>query len=352
MTDISSWGWYAGTPWPGYSAANQDNLTSNGNGMSVDPATYAEFTIRDANSDGVIYDYDTDDVAAPQPDEYIFAPSLTLYPQEVSVYSNSTVVIGGVTYSNCNIIVTLFTDGTWGARIHDNSLPAGTNHAQVESITLGTWDGIEYDGVYTSSVDQPFVCFVAGTLIETADGPQRIETLRPGDMVLTRDRGFQALRWVGMRRVAGVGKNAPVRIAAGTFGEHQALCLSPQHRVLLLAGTEVLATTKHLVNGTSIRSAPRPFVIYIHLLFDRHEIIYAEGLAVESLWLGPQARRVLSRQSWEQICAIFPRLIHAPDSYGPDARPTLKRRALKHLEGPAAPTAPERPPRHPILSGH
>ncbi len=44
-------------------------------------------------------------------------------------------------------------------------------------------------------------CFVAGTLIRTPDGDVPIESLRPGDLVLTLDDGPQPLRWVGSRVV-------------------------------------------------------------------------------------------------------------------------------------------------------
>ncbi|MFN6979673.1 MAG: choice-of-anchor L domain-containing protein, partial [Gemmobacter sp.] len=74
-------------------------------------------------------------------------------------------------------------------------------------------------------------CFAAGTRILTAGGPVAVETLRPGDLVVTQDDGPQPLRWIGRRRVAAVGALAPVRIAAGTFGPHGRLVVSPQHRI-------------------------------------------------------------------------------------------------------------------------
>uniref|UniRef100_UPI00272B3410 Hint domain-containing protein n=1 Tax=Paracoccus sp. TaxID=267 RepID=UPI00272B3410 len=42
------------------------------------------------------------------------------------------------------------------------------------------------------------VCFTAGTLIETARGTVKIEELREGDLVQTRN-GLKALRWIGKR---------------------------------------------------------------------------------------------------------------------------------------------------------
>ena len=76
-------------------------------------------------------------------------------------------------------------------------------------------------------------CFVAGTLIRTPSGDVPVESLTPGDLVMTHDDGAQPLRWIGRRSVPATGAFAPVRIRAGTFGPHGALMLSPQHRVLM-----------------------------------------------------------------------------------------------------------------------
>ena len=58
-------------------------------------------------------------------------------------------------------------------------------------------------------------CFTPGTVIETETGPRLIETLAPGDRVLTRDRGMQPVLWIGRRTMPGTGAFAPVRFAAG-----------------------------------------------------------------------------------------------------------------------------------------
>jgi|GEM_PF-4004555 len=217
MADISTWGWYSAQIWPGWNALSQDNLTSNGNGRAVDPASYVEFTMRDFLGDGVIYDHDIDDVSLGSYTDYVFGPSLILDPQEIALYTNSTVVIGGQTYTGLDIQVTLFTDGTWGARLMDHSIPPGTHHDNVTSITLGTWNGVEYDGILLSAVDQAFVCFTRGALIATPDGPRAVETLRPLEVVCTLDAGPQPILWIGRRRVKAMGRSAPVEIAEGVL---------------------------------------------------------------------------------------------------------------------------------------
>ncbi|MBB96721.1 MAG: hypothetical protein CML68_19255 [Rhodobacteraceae bacterium] len=341
MADVSTWGWYSPSPWPGYSAADQDNLDASGNGLAVDPASYVEFTMRDANSDGVIYDADTDDVQPPDPGEYVFGSSLTLYPQEIALYTNSTIVISGVTYSNVDIEVTLFTDGTWGARLMDYSIPAGTHHSDVESITLGTWNGVEYDGVYTANVDDPFVCFAAGTRIATPGGLRAVDTLSEGDAVLTLDSGAQPILWVDRCTVPGVGRNAPHLLRAGAFGAHGSLRLSAQHRLLLhlpdagAGAGQVLCAIKHLLDPEGGRLVRRqPFggpVTYVHLLLPRHSLLWAEGIWAESLWPGPQALKQMPPRALDRLTRHIPGIEDDTTSYGAPARPILLARDAKPL---------------------
>lgn len=50
---------------------------------------------------------------------------------------------------------------------------------------------------------------------------------------------------------------------------------------------------------------------YIHILFDDHEIIFAEGAPSESLLLGAEAKRAISVEAMEEINLIFPDIINA-----------------------------------------
>jgi hypothetical protein len=169
------------------------------------------------------------------------------------------------------------------------------------------------------------ICFAAGTLIATPDGPCAVETLRPGMAVLTRDHGAQPLIWVGTTRVDGLRLAAlpafrPVRIRADAFGPgcpSRDTCLSQQHRVLitgwraeLLFGEgEVLVAARHLVDDDAVTIArDLDGITYVHLLFDGHEVVDANGLAAESFLPGPQAVAALDRARRDEILALFPEL--------------------------------------------
>lgn len=165
--------------------------------------------------------------------------------------------------------------------------------------------------VEIDDLDPP--CFVKGTRITVEGGLVAVENLKVGDRVLTRDNGYQEIRWIGHRTVRGNGDLAPIRFARGAIGNDRELYVSPQHRMLvegwdveLHFGTDqVLVAAKHLVNGTTIRVAPRREVTYYHILFDDHQIVKAEGAYSESFHPGEQVLRS-NREIREELLALFP----------------------------------------------
>ncbi len=186
------------------------------------------------------------------------------------------------------------------------------------------------------------VCFAEGTRIETPDGPRRVETLTEGDLVVTRDHGAQPLRWTGSRRVPALGPLAPIVIPAGRLDNDRDLVVSPQHRLLigdwraelLFGQTEVLVRASDLVDGDGIHRRPGGHVTYHHLLFDAHEIVYAEGCPAESLHPGPMTRSALCEEQRAEIEAIFPEIGARFEGFGPAARRSLKRHEAACLHRP------------------
>lgn len=206
---------------------------------------------------------------------------------------------------------------TDGSNLHDGVFQSSTY------VTVST-------GIPIGNLGTP--CFVTGTLVRTPDGERRVEDLVPGDLVLTRDNGAQPLRWIGKTTVTGQGSLAPIRFAPGAIGNTRELLVSPQHRMLisgwqaeLIHGQdEVLAAATHLVNGDTITRMPCRRVTYVHLLFDRHEILEAEGVPTESFHPGDY---LMSRDAdlRAEIVELFPELDDLETARGWDAaRSVLK----------------------------
>lgn len=188
------------------------------------------------------------------------------------------------------------------------------------------------DGTLALDEDDVFPCFTAGTLIDTPHGVVAVETLTVGDLVLTADHGAQPIRWIGRRhfdaaKLAANPALVPVRIKAGALGPNQPtadLLVSPQHRILLrsriarrmFGAEEILVAAKQLllIEGVDL-AHDLAAVEYVHMLFDRHEVVQANGAATESLYLGPQALESLPAKAVAEITAIFPELaerLHTP----------------------------------------
>ncbi|SMH56013.1 Hint domain-containing protein [Maritimibacter sp. HL-12] len=188
--------------------------------------------------------------------------------------------------------------------------PASGTIAQVYVLPLApfaprtgyTLVTIEREGARARLAATATVAFTRGTHITMADGQQvPIESIRPGDKVLTRDSGPQPVRWTGVQTLRATGAFAPITIAPGTLNNTGRLVVSPNHRLFIYqrvdalgAGRkEILVKAGLLVNGSSVTQDPGGFVDYFQILFDKHEIIYAEGIAAESLFVDTTTRPAL-----------------------------------------------------------
>ena len=201
------------------------------------------------------------------------------------------------------------------------------------------------DGLGNSDVGYTTIntvpCFLAGTVIDTARGPLRIDDIAPGDLVLTRDHGYQPVRWAGRKSHECSDRTAPVQIESGTFGLHGKLVVSPQHRILiegpktelLFATPEVLVSAIHLIGHAGVRRWPKDrTVTYVHLLFDQHEVLRSNGIWSESYLPGPQTMPGFSSEVQSELCEIFPQLDPLTgEGYGKAARMCLKRFEAKAL---------------------
>jgi hypothetical protein len=163
--------------------------------------------------------------------------------------------------------------------------------------------------------------FARGTLITLPTGVQApIERLQPGDRVLTRDHGAQPVRWIGRVTLRAIGPFAPVVVSEGTLGNSRDLIVSPHHRLFLyhrarqpgLPTSEVLVQAKHLVDDGPIFVREGGVVEYFSLVFDRHEIIYAEGIPAESLMVTEATVSRLPGELADPLLARFPGLRHDP----------------------------------------
>ncbi|MBY6155241.1 Hint domain-containing protein [Vannielia litorea] len=169
---------------------------------------------------------------------------------------------------------------------------------------------LEFEDAYNALTP---ACFLPGTRIATPSGPRTIESLRPGEMILTLDHGPRPLRMLLTRTIsldeAGPAAS-PVLIPAGSLAPglpERPLACSPQHRLLETSAGQNLLAAKALLGSSGVHSAPTSGrVTYLNVVMDRHEIIFAEGVAVESFYPGPVALEGLSPLQKLRLSAILP----------------------------------------------
>ena len=168
-------------------------------------------------------------------------------------------------------------------------------------------------------------CFVAGTRIDTIAGPVTVEDLREGTLVRTRDGQFRPVRLIfhrciGQEELARKPGLWPVHISAGSLGiniPNRDIRVSRQHRMLvssqitkrMFGRDDVLVAAVRLTDlpGIFVKE-PEQEITYYHLLFEDHEVIFAEGAPTESFFLGPVALQTLPKESLAEIEEVFPQL--------------------------------------------
>lgn len=137
---------------------------------------------------------------------------------------------------------------------------------------------------------------LSGSLIATQRGEIAAENLRPGDRVVSRDRGLVPLRWIGRITVdtRQARDTAPMRIPRHALGRNlpvRDLYVAPDQKIWLkgaafrdlFASHEVLIPAAALAGWSGVtQAAYLTEATYLLLLFDQPEIIIVDGLQIES----------------------------------------------------------------------
>lgn len=138
----------------------------------------------------------------------------------------------------------------------------------------------------------------------------------------TKTSGAKAVRWFGSTILSKAALKQypnylPIKFAANALGrEHPEFSVSPQHKVFHQINSaahpdldEVLIPAKHLVNGTSVvvdSNCKR--VEYFHMMFDEHQLVFADGVWSESFFPGSYAISALDKNTRHEIEFLFPDL--------------------------------------------
>lgn len=198
-------------------------------------------------------------------------------------------------------------------------------------------NGDQYDDL--DRILDPVPCFTAGSLIISESGLIPVEAVGEGMRIVTRDNGFQTVRWAGQRRILKRDLNdrapmAPIVFKAGALGNgmpERDMAVSPNHRMLITGGsvqthfgeTEAFVAARHLTHLPGVERAGSMPVTYVHLLFDSHEVVLADGAWSESFCPGGEGLKGFGEDQKKEVLTLFPELLDRPKSYQL-ARPSMK----------------------------
>ena len=241
--------------------------------------------------------------------------SAALYDATLTYFDGTTAQISAVVFQDTS------GDTYLAPEFSDNADQDALEAGPLLSISLDSLSGDTFAGMTGNREIGDFApCFAVGTRLATPDGWRPIEDLRIGDRLMTQDHGLQPVQWIGRATCRAAGALMPVRISAGALGHGlpcRDLMVSPQHRMLLrsriaarmMGQHEVLVPAKKLLGLPGVTLADDlATVTYLHLLFDHHEIVFAEGAPTESLLPGPQAIAALGPEVEAELRVLFPDL--------------------------------------------
>ncbi|ATG36952.1 Hemolysin-type calcium-binding protein repeat protein (2 copies)/Hint domain protein [Phaeobacter piscinae] len=200
-------------------------------------------------------------------------------------------------------------------------------------------------------------CFTPDVLLATRRGAVPAGQIRVGDLLQTADNGFQPVIWVGRRHLSAADLMHRPQLRpyclrpGGLLSPDRPMLLSPQHRLIVNDGClmpeqprdESFVSAKLLAEmdgGFAAQVTQQTPVTYVHLMTEQHEVIFAEGIATETFWPGPEAIRGLSVDDLRELLTLFPELatVHGLSgepgrrqvrkTYGDLARRSLRRRDI------------------------
>jgi Hint domain len=138
---------------------------------------------------------------------------------------------------------------------------------------------------------------VKGTVIETAKGLRKVETLRIGDVIPTLTNGDQQIIWIGSRTVPASGAMVPVVCKAGSIGNTSDLVVSPEHLLMPLKlppkskpNLGALIRAAALLNDEDVLLMTSASITYFHFMFAENELVNTNG--VPSCFVNPHAEPV------------------------------------------------------------
>ena len=190
---------------------------------------------------------------------------------------------------------------------------------------------------------------VEGASVRTPCGPRRVEMVRPGDLIVTRDNGLQPVLIAWSRRVSSAEmalspELSPVRIKARALGP-----MLPQQDILVAQDQQVLVpgfrlqgkndSEGRLVEAGVLAEASdsiyvdraRESVTYYTFVFEQQQVFTVNGMPADSFLPRKESIGLLNDVMREGLFQKFPKLKARPTSYKRSTYKSLRKIRLETL---------------------
>lgn len=172
-----------------------------------------------------------------------------------------------------------------------------------------------------------------GTTLRTPCGGRRVEFLRVGDLIVTRDNGLQPVRLIWTRTVSAAEIAADPSLAPVVFLPRAIGPLMPQRSVSIGAAHRVLVPGWRLLdvddsenslvpardmagqNDSSYIDRSPEEVTYYNIVFDEPQVFCVNGLPVESFTPTEEALRSTPLEARAELKKVFSNLLPHFDAY-------------------------------------
>ncbi len=190
---------------------------------------------------------------------------------------------------------------------------------------------VGHDGMFTGAP----AGLASGANVRVPGGWRRVENLRRGDLIVTRDDGLQPIRLIWTQRVSAAEMIAnpalmPVRLTPRAVGP-----MMPRRDVLLGGGQRVLVPAWRVAGNSdghcrmiearelagrsdgAFMDMSAAGVTFHVLVLDCPQVVQVEGLPVESFVANAGAIMALDEDRRTDLLRLFPELERAPSCYPP-----------------------------------
>jgi hypothetical protein len=225
----------------------------------------------------------------------------------------------------------LTTSNSFARRAEAHRQAAGTPDTKIMVRTLDVSALTLDDSVTDTQIRVPafaifddiFAAFTHGTLLSGSTDPVAVEDVRPGDVLQTHNGQLVKVLWVVSSVVDATREQHSMRLtrvmadsfgigrpqASATFGPAARILQTPHHLRGSQVGAPLLTPIAEFADGMNVIEVTPPVPVRLfHIGLERHAVINAGGMLMESFHPDLNALQSLSQTMRSVYMSVFPHI--------------------------------------------